>query len=210
MKAFTIAEQLASYFPAEDIGFKPGALTKDKAKALPMTFIDARTVMNRLDEVVGVMGWQCEYVPMSNNTICCRIGIRCPDSLEWVWKSDGAGATGSVSDEASREMAQKGGYSDAFKRAAYRWGIGRYLYDIKLQWVPYDNMKRQFVERPRLPAWAVPANHETFVKALHAVSEAPDRSTVLKYVMACGQKGFTPLQITKVMKAGDERFPRTA
>jgi hypothetical protein len=46
---------------------------------------------------------------------------------EWIWKADGAGP--------SDMEADKGALSDAFKRAAVRFGIGRYLYDIKAPWV---------------------------------------------------------------------------
>jgi hypothetical protein len=35
--------------------------------------------------------------------------------------------------------ADKGGISDAFKRAAVKWGIGRYLYDLKSPWVPCES-----------------------------------------------------------------------
>jgi hypothetical protein len=33
---------------------------------------------------------------------------------------------------------EKGAISDAFKRAAVKWGIGRYLYDMPTPWVPCE------------------------------------------------------------------------
>ncbi len=48
----------------------------------------------------------------------CYLSIRCDG--EWVTKSDGAGDT--------NIEAEKGGISDALKRAAQKFGIGRYLY----------------------------------------------------------------------------------
>lgn len=46
---------------------------------------------------------------------------------EWVTKADGAGD--------SDVEAEKGAISDALKRAAVKWGIGRYLYDLGNIWV---------------------------------------------------------------------------
>src|SRR5262249_50811477 len=47
-------------------------------------------------------------------------------------------------------------FSDALKRAAVKFGIGRYLYRLPSQWVDYDAHKRQFVKPPTLPAFALP------------------------------------------------------
>src|ERR1700710_2501614 len=43
----------------------------------------------------------------------------------WVWKWD----TGSE----SKVEAEKGQASDSFKRAAVKWGIGRFLYDLEIK-----------------------------------------------------------------------------
>jgi hypothetical protein len=80
--------------------------------------------MDRLDTVCGPAGWQNRYVMEGAKTVC-EIGIKCGD--EWVWKADGAGD--------SDIEAEKGALSDAFKRSAVRWGVGRYLYNLKTPWV---------------------------------------------------------------------------
>jgi hypothetical protein len=120
---------LAAPFPPERVSWRVGATTKDKTKGMALAYIDARDVMRRLDEVCGAGGWQCDYLPMPNGTTCCRIGIRIDG--EWVWRANGAGATD--------VEGEKGGYSDAFKRAAVLFGIGRYLYDLDSPWVALDN-----------------------------------------------------------------------
>ena len=115
---------LSDPFPAESIHWRCGARTKDKSKAIPLAYLDARDVMQRLDEVCGPENWQCRY-PFKG---CCEIGIKHGD--EWVWKSNGAGET--------QVEAEKGQYSDAFKRAGVMWDIGRYLYDLPNVWVEID------------------------------------------------------------------------
>lgn len=121
-------EDLKKPFPASKIHWRVGATTKAKDKAIPLAYLDARDVMERLDEVCGMMGWQCRY-PFAG---CCEIGVL-QDGF-WAWKSNGAGET--------NVEAEKGQYSDAFKRAAVLWGIGRYLYDVPNIWMEIDQYKR--------------------------------------------------------------------
>lgn len=123
----TIFEKLSAPFPPSRISWRVGSTTKDKAKGLAFGYIDARDVMERLDEVCGPANWQNNYTGVGA-AIVCNIGIRLEDG--WVWKSDGAGATD--------VEAEKGMMSDAFKRAAVRFGIGRYLYDIPATWVEIE------------------------------------------------------------------------
>ncbi len=87
---------------------------------MALAYIDARVVMDRLDEVCGPENWQTSHICADGKTIC-RIGIKIND--EWVWKSDGAGDT--------KIEADKGAVSDSIKRAAVNWGIGRYLYQVR-------------------------------------------------------------------------------
>jgi hypothetical protein len=40
---------------------------------------------------------------------------------------------------------KKGMMSDALKRAAVRWGVGRYLYELKSPWVAIEARGRSFI-----------------------------------------------------------------
>lgn len=90
-----------------------------------VAYVDARDVEDTLDKVVGPDKWQCEYTEATGQMIC-RIGILCGD--QWVWKSDGGS-------ESNIEKA-KGLLSDSFKRAGVKWGIGRFLYRLKVIKLP--------------------------------------------------------------------------
>lgn len=95
------------------------SFSKYKPEATCVAYVDSRDVQKRLDDVVGPGNWQDEYYEVKNN-LFCRIGIRV--NGEWSWKGD-CGTESNVDKE-------KGEASDAFKRAAVKWGIGRFLYDL--------------------------------------------------------------------------------
>lgn len=141
----SILERLAAPIDPARVSWRVGATTGDKSKGLALAYIDARDVMQRLDEVCGADGWQNDY-PHANGKTVCRIGIKIEN--EWIWKANGAGDTD--------VEAEKGALSDAFKRAAVMWGIGRYLYDVDSPWVQIEPMGKSFKikesEKPRLQA----------------------------------------------------------
>lgn len=120
-------KHLFAEFPKEDIHWRSQSLTKDGDKALALAYVDARDVMDRLDDVCGAENWQDRYEVHGGKTIC-YLSIKIGE--EWITKADGAGDT--------QVEAEKGSLSDAFKRAAVKWGIGRYLYDLPTPWVPCD------------------------------------------------------------------------
>jgi Uncharacterized protein conserved in bacteria len=123
-------DELCRPFAAEEIDWRVGSVNKEKTKGMALAYMDARAVMDRLDGVCGPDGWQCNYTPGVNGSIVCNLGVRMPDG-EWLWKADGAGATD--------VEGEKGMLSDALKRAAVRWGVGRYLYEMKSPWVNLEN-----------------------------------------------------------------------
>jgi hypothetical protein len=87
-----------------------------------LSYITARTAMNRLDGVLGPENWWDEYVP-SENSVLCRLSVRLPDGTT-VTKCDAGGYAG-MADSGDDD---KSGFSDAFKRAAAKLGVARYLY----------------------------------------------------------------------------------
>lgn len=124
-------EGLKKPFPADSISWRIGAQTKDKSKCIPLAYLDARDVMGRLDEVMGPLNWQARYPWSDNKRLYCEIGIRYEN--EWIWKGNGAGDT--------HIEAEKGAFSDAFKRAAVLWGVGEYLYHLPNVWVECEGNK---------------------------------------------------------------------
>jgi len=77
--------------------------------------------MERLDTALNGR-WQDKYFETSSGRVICE--LTCFIDGEWLTKSDGAGDIGTE--------GEKVAISDAFKRAAVKFGIGRYLYGINL------------------------------------------------------------------------------
>ena len=111
-----LLKKLKKPLEMDEIDFRVQSITA-KGFATILAYKDARTDMNRLDDVCGAL-WQDKY-ELIDGQLFCSIGIRIDN--EWIWRQD-------VGIESNTE-ATKGRASDAFKRAGFRWGIGRELYD---------------------------------------------------------------------------------
>jgi hypothetical protein len=117
--------KLAEPFPAGEVQWRVEALSKDKRRAMVVPYVDARTVLDRLDEVLGPSGWADSYEVLEARE--ANYGVRCRLTLLDIAKED-VGEGDSL----------KSAFSDALKRAAVKFGIGRYLYRLDKQWVDHD------------------------------------------------------------------------
>jgi hypothetical protein len=149
-----IIEKLEAPFPSASVRWKPQKIFKGKGRALAVAYIDARDVLDRLDSVLGSFNWQSAQESAGSGVIT-RIGIRNPETGEWIWKSDVGFVGGDDTDE-ERTKAAKGSASDGIKRASVQWGIGRYFYRLEPFFVDYDESARKMLETPVLPDWALP------------------------------------------------------
>lgn len=145
-----ILDSLARPFEAKKISWRVGATSKDKTKAIALAYIDARDVMKRLDDIFG-LNWQCRYSHADAKTIC-EISVLI-DGV-WITRANGAGD--------SDIEAEKGAISDAFKRAAVLFGVGRYLYNLPNEWVEIDEYKK-IKKAPALPSWATPEGFDAIM-----------------------------------------------
>lgn len=98
-----------------------------------LLYKDARCDADILDAAVGQEGWQCKFYECKGN-LYCSVGILCDDT--WVWKDD-CGAESNVEKE-------KGEASDSFKRACFKWGIGRELYTAPRIRISSDKLKDKY------------------------------------------------------------------
>lgn len=147
-----------------------GRVVKKADKGIALAYIDAREVMKRLDDVCGVAGWQDKYLPVDGGFIC-ELSILIDGN--WITKSNAAGNT--------KVEAIKGGASDALKRAAAVWGIGRYLYYLPNAWVPVNEYK-QLKEIPELPNWAKPNQVERWEDVAELEADTSSGADVIESV----------------------------
>lgn len=84
-------------------------------------YIDARQAQDLLDEVLGPENWSVEFSE-KHGQLFCKVGVFYDG--RWIYKED-------VGTESVAEK-EKGQVSDAFKRAAVHWGVGRFLYKLEM------------------------------------------------------------------------------
>jgi hypothetical protein len=146
IQAITVA--LARPFEPRDVKFKPQMVKNNRC--LAMAYIDARLIQDRLDSVLGPENWEDAYDLLPDGSVMCRLRLKLGD--QWITKID----VGSPSEQPDSGDRLKAAFSDALKRAAVKFGIGRYLYRLPAQWVDYDPVKKQIAQVPQMPAFAIP------------------------------------------------------
>lgn len=145
-------EALAAPFDESELEWRPGYVFEDrddplKGNALALPYIQNRAVMERLDQIIGQENWKNEKPePGPQGGVIMGLSIRV--NGEWITKWDGADSTDIE--------AVKGGLSDAMKRSAVHWGIGRYLYNLPMINHPVKRSDPKaknwkFVGTPKLP-----------------------------------------------------------
>ncbi len=125
-------EQLRKPFPASKISFKVQTKPSEKGNALVVAYLDARDVMERLDEVAGP-DWSDRYERIEGGQ-----GLMCYLTIGGVTRAD-------VGDDTNENEPAKSAVSDAFKRAAVKFGVGRFLYDLPRMWAQVKPAGKTFV-----------------------------------------------------------------
>lgn len=156
-------EELKKPFPPEEIEFRVQQKIKQDKKALVLPHHNSRVVMDRLDDVLGPNNWQDSYHETLDG-LACVLSVRFPGTDEWIQKEDGADPT--------NIEATKGAYSNALKRAGYKFGIGRYLYHMEEQFVDLKESgdiyagksdirnTTLYFDRPRIPERFLPDDYD--------------------------------------------------
>ena len=125
----TIGAQLAAPFNPDEVEWRLSGKAGANVRTSLVAYVDARTIQDRLDEVVGVGGWSFDWTPVvvEGGEVKAAKGTL---TILGVSKSDIG--------TASNWEASKGAVSDCLKRAAVQFGLGRYLYALLAAWVTLD------------------------------------------------------------------------
>ena len=182
-------------FPFREIEIMAQAVSKDKDSALAICYLDARAVMNRLDEAFGPENWSATYAPITVGNhagILCTLIGKDDDGNLLVQRQDGSDPTDIES--------FKGAISDSLKRTFAALGH-RLLYNVELSWQPcvknsqgkfskwtdaaYANMKKAYEAQvglgstfPKAPEPLPEATHEELESKTKQAKDDHDRKAV--------------------------------
>jgi hypothetical protein len=162
-----LEKKLKAPFPENAIEWRisRSGVKKDGAVwATCLAYVTSRAIQDRLDSVFGIGGWYDEYVPAPQGGVLCK--LHCKIDEAFICKQDVA--------ENTQFEGVKGGVSGALKRAAVKFGIGRYLYDLPEGFAVVNNNGKHYQsantkkgipafnwDAPQLPAWALPDGAST-------------------------------------------------
>ena len=72
---------LKAPFPPDAVHWRVGSTNQNKTRGMALAYIDARDVMDRLDEVCGQDGWQSKFEAVGGRVVC-SIGVDVPMNAE--------------------------------------------------------------------------------------------------------------------------------
>jgi hypothetical protein len=193
-----IGTKLREPFPPNAIEWRlaqAGESSVGKPWAKVLAYLTNRAIMQRLDDTVGCGNWWNEYRPGPVGGVVCGISIFADNMAVTKW--DGA--------ENTDIESVKGGLSDAMKRAAVQWGIGRYLYGLDEGWADCSPQKQSGPEwhwqaakqgkyasfywrAPELPQWALPT--DTKAKTRRSTPNLPEAGVVAPEPAVRGDNPF--------------------
>jgi hypothetical protein len=120
---------LKAPFPKDSLGVKVQSTSKDRTRALLVLYLQHTDVQDRLEMVDPA--WTSEVIHEE------RVGDTVYVRIRMVVKGVSRENVGEGNDP-------KAAYSDALKRAAMLFGIGRYLYDSPTVWADYNESRDRF------------------------------------------------------------------
>ncbi len=156
--------QLSEPFPGDVIQWRAGATSRDRKRAQALPFVDPRLYEDRMNRVCPG-DWQVIFKPWGESRLICEL------TIHEVTRA----STGEF-DDGDRVAQGTAAEAQAFKRACSKFGLGRYLCEIPIQGVDYDEEKRRLQEQPALPARFLPAAPPSAVPMLAEAAVDADAS----------------------------------
>ena len=120
---------LKARFSNDRLGVKVQSFNRERTRAMLVLYLQHTDVQDRLEEVDP--SWSCEI--MSEEHLSDTVYVRSRLGIKGVYRENvGEGAD------------PKAAYSDALKRCAMLFGVGRYLYEALTVWVDYNDSRDRF------------------------------------------------------------------
>lgn len=120
---------LRAPFDEKTLGVKIQSTSKDKTKCMLVCYLQHTDVQERLEQVDPA--WSCET--LNQERIGDTVYVRMKMTLKGVSREN-----------VGEGWDTKAAHSDAVKRCAMLFGVGRYLYDAPTVWSPYNESTDKF------------------------------------------------------------------
>lgn len=136
-------------FPFAEVEYRVGATKQgDTTRGMAVAYINVRAAMNRMEDVCAANGWEWSssyrevIAGKSDEThIECTIVVNKGNGVVISRADVGEGHDNDAKGKDTADPV-KTAYSDAFKRAAVAYGIGRFLRDLPNTWVGLDEWRQ--------------------------------------------------------------------
>ena len=134
-----IQKQLSEPFTKEVNGkiypahkWLPQETNDNNTKIACYPYVDRELVIDRLNEVIGIDGWQFLSIREADGSRTGTMSLFL--NGKWIDRSD----VGTENNSRNKEKAskEKAANSDALKRCASQFGIGLYLNHLGIKWLP--------------------------------------------------------------------------
>ncbi len=125
-----ILKKLSEPLAKEDVELRVGQVNANGFSLL--LYKTARVDIKRLNDSGAI--WTNEHKYDDKNLLKCVISVYDAEHKIWIPRED-------IGRESNTE-AEKGNYSDSFKRAGFRWGIGLELYNSPFIWINAFQIKK--------------------------------------------------------------------
>ncbi len=152
-------KQLTKPIEISEIELRIGTVSEKKGFSI-LAYKNSRVDVKRFNAVFGAR-WKPKYEYDEKGELKCTIYVYDDEIEEWI----GREAVGVE----SRTEKTKGSYSDALKRAGFRWGVGIELYDMPFFWVNWNdnkpwrkNNKGKFVPKVYLDDWKIVKKNDQY------------------------------------------------
>ena len=152
--------QLADPFDSSVIKWRVTHTTQDGSRGAVIAFANPRAYTDRLNQIFTPTGWTRSYTVSTVEAVSRfkkdkvivtgKVLVTCTLTIHGLGSHTGGGE-----EWADEENAMTSAEAQAFKRACTCFELGRYLYNFAEMWVPLND-RRQPLEYPTLPKWALP------------------------------------------------------
>lgn len=174
-----LQRRLAEPFSPDEVMFRPGTPSRDRKRAQALPYAEPRVYEDRLNTVLGA-DWSCRFMSWGERRLICELTMRVQDDAG-VMRGVTRTSTGEWGDK--DKIAQgTSAEAQAFKRACSKFGLGRYLYDVPIAWVGYDENSRRLTETPTLErAEPGPSGPSSLPERFHPQPEPEEPARLTAY-----------------------------